>query len=195
MDVKLLWARVDSRHKYLLFRCILYIFISFYVIKPFFEQKNIDSLTFLNTLLITLSPLFIEYLYGLEAFNKFSISMRSIGIIVTLFYMILIVFIMTSGNEFNVSKEEVIESFTLFNLTFSVIYLKLLVYLLPACAIFDLVFSVSKFEVVEAIEAEMADNILNKQKSKQPVKITEEDRIKNQIRAMKSKYIEPEKEE
>lgn len=121
--------------------------------------------------------------------------MRSVGILVTLVYMFLIVFIMASGNEFYVSKSNVIESFLLFDVTISVLCLKVLVFLLPMLTIFDLVFSVSKFEAVEAIEAEKADSMLNKQKSKKSVKIIEEDRIKNQIEAMKSKYIEPEKEE
>lgn len=92
MDIQNLIDKTDKNNLYLFFRLIIYFLLTVISIDSLYSVKNIDSTSYFNNLFLYSGPLFIEYIFGMDCYNKLSKRSKSIGFFISMILVLISIF-------------------------------------------------------------------------------------------------------
>lgn len=137
-----------DRRKYLFLRFILYIVLVYFTFIPLFINEVIDERVFFTTILLLISPLFLEYLKGLATFNNLTKIVRKLGLIITGTYAGICGFALMGGLSIQLSNRGIATSIKfLIGPEIPVSFMWTLGILLLALTFFDWIFTLSNKEL------------------------------------------------
>jgi len=147
MDVDKLLANIQKRHKYLFFRFTVLTLMILFTYKPMLSEVDVTHIYILNATIFLIGPLFVEYLWGMQAYNKFTNSSRIFGIVYTFLILFCSVVGLMGGFSITNGEGTIISNSSVNDLVVNINYLRIIIFVTPALLFFDFIFTLSSKEI------------------------------------------------
>lgn len=140
-------GNIHKRQRYLFFRFLVITLLIFFTYRPMFNNEIIDVVLILNTTIFLIGPLWVEYTWGIQAYNRITNLSRIVGFFYTVIVLFFCVMGLMQGYTITDLKGNEINTSEIFNFTVSLKWFKAVIWLTPILLLVDCVFTLSRREV------------------------------------------------
>ncbi|WP_394542156.1 hypothetical protein [Priestia aryabhattai] len=138
----------SKKQKYLGLRMIVIFLLVYFGLEGNYTTENINTVMFLNTIMLLFAPLFLEYLFGMDTYSGYTNTFRWIGLITSIFFIAVCILGLMGKVELIYNNSGLVGKLMIFNvIPIKIFWLKIITYTVPTNAFFDYVFTFNKREI------------------------------------------------
>lgn len=156
---------IHKRQKYLLARLFVYVLILFFTYFPTINSLGITKVLFINTTLLLVAPLFIEYVWGMDTYNIVTNWNRTIAAVITFLIVFLCITGLMGGISLIPTEDNHISKISIFGLKIGIFHFKVFMCLVIGFTLIDFAFTLSPSEVnIYKIQDKLDKDLRNQMK-------------------------------
>lgn len=175
---------IHKKQKYLFYRLCVLTLLIFFTYRPMFFGEHIDGVLVMNTTIFLIAPLFIEYGWGMQTYNKITNTSRTLGFFFTFLILAFCVIGLMGGYTLVDSNDNILIQGRINSFDINVSILLTVSWLTPLFLIVDFIFTFTRRELeIYNIEDELFDVISQK-------KLSEKERKENTLKDLTQKLVE-----
>lgn len=147
MNLDVISANIHKKQRYLFFRFVVITLMMYFTYKPLFDEEELTHILVLNATIFLFAPLWVEYIWGMQAYNKITNTSRFVGFLYTSFVLFFSVTGLMGGYSLVDGESNVLMHSTLNNVEIDLDLFKWTLIITPSLLLIDCLFTLSRREV------------------------------------------------
>lgn len=147
MDLDKILANIHKKQRYLFFRFVVISLMMFFTYMPLFNQEQLTHILVLNATIFLFAPLWVEYIWGMQAYNRVTNFSRFVGFLYTSIVLFSSVIGLMGGYSLINAENEVLIQSSLNNIVIDLNLFKWTLVITPSLLFVDCLFTLSRREV------------------------------------------------
>jgi hypothetical protein len=140
--------KLHKKQKYLMGRFLVLVFIVMFSFNPILKDTDVSKVVLLNTVLLLILPIFLDYFLGLDTYNFMTNLSRIVGFLFSVFIIFMCIVGYMGGFSLSYDENNILKGINLNGTFIDVFYLKLMSWIIPTLAFVDFVGTLRPSEIL-----------------------------------------------